>query len=46
MGGGFRPVGLLDRRIVLEYLTGGQVPVGRVLVEGSKPEEGGEFRDY
>lgn len=38
-GTGFRPIGILDRRVVLEYLTGGQAPAGRVLVEGIKPEE-------
>jgi len=36
---GFRPVGILDRRIVLEYLSGGEAPVARVLVAGSKPED-------
>jgi hypothetical protein len=39
VGAGFRPVGILDRRVVLEFLLGGASPVGRVLVEGSKVEE-------
>ena len=39
VGAGFRPVGILDRRVVLEFLLGGTSPVGRVLVEGSKVEE-------
>ncbi|KAI5449386.1 accessory factor associated with RNA polymerase II [Naganishia albida] len=43
-GGGenaFRPVTLIDRRVVLEYLLGGPAPAGRILVlgnfEGSLP---------
>ncbi|KAH8082234.1 RNA pol II accessory factor, Cdc73 family-domain-containing protein [Filobasidium floriforme] len=39
VGAGFRPVGILDRRIVLEYLLGGEAPAGRVLALGSKPED-------
>jgi hypothetical protein len=39
VGAGFRPVGILDRRIVLEYLVGGEAPAGRVLMLGSKPED-------
>lgn len=39
VGAGFRPVGILDRRIVLEYLQGGDAPTGRVLLRGSKPED-------
>lgn len=35
----FRPVTLIDRRVVLEYLLGGQAPAGRILVLGSKPED-------
>lgn len=42
VGGGFRPIGILERRVVLEYLTGGQAPAGRILAEGSKPEDAGE----
>lgn len=41
-GGGenaFRPVTLIDRRVVLEYLLGGPAPAGRILVLGSKPED-------
>lgn len=43
VGAGFRPVGILDRRVVLEFLLGGASPVGRVLVEGSKVEEKSQF---
>jgi hypothetical protein len=39
VGAGFRPVGILDRKMVLEYLMGGQAPSGRVLSLGSKPED-------
>jgi hypothetical protein len=35
----FRPVTLIDRRVVLEYLLGGQAPAGRILVLGSKPDD-------
>ncbi|KAJ9097174.1 hypothetical protein QFC21_004843 [Naganishia friedmannii] len=39
MENAFRPVTLIDRRVVLEYLLGGQAPAGRILVLGSKPDD-------
>lgn len=38
VGKGFRPVGILDRRNVIEILEGG-TGSGRLLVKGSRPEE-------
>ncbi|GHJ86564.1 hypothetical protein NliqN6_2966 [Naganishia liquefaciens] len=35
----FRPVTLIDRRVVQEYLMGGEAPAGRILVLGSRPED-------
>jgi hypothetical protein len=40
----FRPVTLIDRRVVLEYLLGGEAPSGRILVLGSRPEDKRESR--
>ena len=40
----FRPVTLIDRRVVQEYLMGGEAPAGRILVLGSRPEDHRAFR--
>lgn len=39
----FRPVTLIDRRVVLEYLLGGEAPAGRILVLGSRPEDNRQY---